>query len=239
MGIETPVWAVIPAAGSGSRMESSKPKQYLEFHDKTVLEHSIDRLLSMPEIDGAVLVLSEDDSYWEKLGYQAAKPLFLASGGAERQHSVVNGLQMLQYRCGNDCLALVHDAVRPLVRPQDLSRVIRAARDHTAGAILATPVADTLKLENAAGEIDCTQPRVGLWRALTPQVFHLQSLLNAYSRLADQKRSVTDDAEAMELSGLAPRLIRCDAGNIKITTPEDLELARLLWLYQRDQQDDE
>lgn len=239
MSKETPVWAVIPAAGSGRRMGSAIPKQYLGFHGKTVIEHCIDRLLAHAEIDGAILVLDEDDKRWEGLGYEASKPLFIAAGGSERQHSVYSGLVTLQYRCGNDCIALVHDAVRPLVSPGDLSRVIRAARDHSAGAILAAPVTDTLKLENRNGEVGSTLSREGLWRALTPQVFHLQPLLQAHKRLIDEQRQVTDDAEAVELAGYSPRLVPGSSINLKITMPEDLSLAEALWLYQRDEQNDE
>ena len=234
-----PVWAVVPAAGIGSRMGGEVPKQYLRFQGKTIIEHCLDRLLGQAEIDGAILVLGEQDRHWESLGYEASKPLFVAAGGDQRQHSVYSGLTTLQYRCGNDCIALVHDVVRPLVPARDLESVIRAARAHAVGAILAAPVTDTLKLENPGGEIAHTVSRDGLWRALTPQVFHLQPLLNAHKRLIDQGRIVTDDAEALELAGYAPRLVAGSAINLKITTPEDLALAEALWLYQRDQQDHE
>jgi 2-C-methyl-D-erythritol 4-phosphate cytidylyltransferase len=219
-------------------MGSAIPKQYLRFHGKTVIEHCLDRLLEQPEIEGVILVLDAEDEHWQELGYEAGKPLFIAAGGSERQHSVYSGLTTLQYRCGDDCLALVHDAVRPLVSAADLRRVIAAAREHTAGAILAAPVTDTLKLENPAGEIAETLPRDGLWRALTPQVFDLQLLLQAHKRLMYEQRRVTDDAEAMELAGYAPRLVSGSGINFKITMPEDLALAESLWLDQRNQQDD-
>ena len=230
---------MIPAAGSGTRMGGDIPKQYLAFHGKTLIEHTLDRLLAQAEIDGAILVLDENDRHWERLGYEASKPLFVAAGGSERQDSVYCGLTTLQHRCGTDCMALVHDAVRPLVSSRDLSRVIQAAREHPAGAILAAPVTDTLKLENRTGEIGSTLSREGLWRALTPQVFHLQPLLQAYKRVIDEGRRVTDDAEAVELAGYAPRLVPGSAINLKITVPEDLSLAEALWLHQRDEENDE
>lgn len=233
------VWAVVPAAGGGSRMQAAIVKQYLVFQGKTVLEHCLDRLLSHPQIDGAVLVLEDGDDHFQGLNYNADKPLFLATGGARRQDSVYSGLGTLQYRCGNDPLALVHDVARPLVRHEDLSKVIDAAREHAAGAILAAAVADTLKLANANGEIAATQSRERLWRALTPQVFHLQPLLNALERVERENLDVTDEAQALELQGLQPRLVAGSADNIKITRPGDLELAEMIWLHQRDQQDDE
>ena len=146
MGSEAPVWAVIPAAGRGTRMGSDIPKQYLEFHGKTLLEHSLDRLLSHPEIAGAVLVLDADDDHWGALNYEPQGPLFTTEGGDERLHSVYSGLTTLQYRCGNDAIALVHDAVRPLVSHDDLSRVIhgrgrlgdRGSSDLGLGTLLAS-----------------------------------------------------------------------------------------------------
>lgn len=239
MNSDKPVWAVIPAAGIGSRMGGETPKQYLRFQGKSVIQHSLDALLAHPEIEGAVLVLRDDDEFWDKLEYDSGKPLFTTTGGEQRLHSVYSGLTTLQYRCGNEVIALVHDAVRPVVAAEDLERVIAAARKHTAGAILAVPVADTLKLENDGGEINTTVSRDGLWRALTPQVFHLQPLLNALKKIIDEGLEVTDDASALELQGYSPALVSGRPDNIKITSPGDLRLAELIWLSQRDQHDDE
>ena len=239
MHSDTPVWAVIPAAGSGSRMLSSTPKQYLSFQGKTVLEHCLDRLLSHPAINGVVLVLGDGDDTWESLEYMSTKPLFTANGGAERHDSVYSGLTTLQYRCGNDALALVHDAARPLVSHSDLDAVIDAARRNEAGAILASPLTDTLKRQNERLEIDSTLSRQGLWRALTPQVFHLAPLLNALKRVIDDGLVVTDDAQAIEMIGYTPALVEGSADNFKITAPGDLQLAEQVWLNQRNQQDDE
>ncbi len=233
------VWAIIPAAGSGSRMHSSTAKQYLAFQGKTVIEHCLDRLLSHADIDGAVVVLSEDDGHWDKLAYTSNKPMFTAIGGSERQHSVYSGLTTLQHRCGNDIIALVHDSVRPLVGHADLGNVIDAARHNEAGAILATPVADSLKLQNERMEIASTMSREHLWRALTPQVFHLAPLLNALRRAIDDAVAITDDAQAVEMIGYAPTLVSGSADNFKITSPGDLELAEMIWLHQRDQHNDE
>lgn len=238
MATDKPVWAVVPAAGLGSRMEREIPKQYLVFQGKTILEHCLDRLLAHPQIAGAILVLRDDDRHWENLAYAPNKPLFTTEGGAERQHSVYSGLTTLQYRCGNDVIALVHDAVRPLVSSRDLGRVIDAAGNHTAGAILAAPVADTLKRDNGSGEIEATVDRARLWRALTPQVFHLQPLLNGLRRAIDAGEQTTDEAAAVEAMGYRPALVAGDESNLKITRPDDLRLAERIWLDQCDQQHD-
>ena len=184
-------------------------------------------------------MLRDDDEHWEMIAYTADKPLFTTTGGRQRHDSVYSGLTTLQYRFGNDAIALVHDAVRPLVSHRDLSNVIAAARQHTAGAILAAPVTDTLKRQGDSMEISATLSRDGLWRALTPQVFYLQPLLNALKQVIDRNLSVTDDAEAVELLGHAPRLVAGEADNFKITSPGDLPLAEKIWLNQRDQHDDE
>jgi 2-C-methyl-D-erythritol 4-phosphate cytidylyltransferase len=239
MSSNSTVWAIIPAAGIGSRMQSETAKQYLRFQGKTVIEHCLDRLLSHPQIDGAIVVLREDDRTWDELGYNSGKPVFTTNGGRERQHSVYSGLTTLQYRLGNDAIALVHDAVRPLVSHQDLSAVIDSARQHAAGAILAARVTDTLKLQTDDMEIASTLSRDLLWRALTPQVFHLQALLNALKQVIDQNLEITDDAQAIELMGHAPALVAGSADNFKITTRGDLALAEMVWLHQRDQQDNE
>jgi len=220
-------------------MRSDVPKQYLRLQGKTILEHCLDRLLSHPEIDGAIVVLDADDSHWDELGYRPQKPLFTTHGGAERQHSVYSGTTTLQYRCGDGAMALVHDAVRPLVSHRDLGRVIRAAIAHPAGAILASPVTDTLHRQNDALEIDATLSRERLWGALTPQVFHLAPLLNALQRAIAEGVAVTDEAQALKLIGYSPALVEGSTDNIKITTPGDLRLAETIWLNQRDQHDDE
>jgi 2-C-methyl-D-erythritol 4-phosphate cytidylyltransferase len=232
-----PVWAVIPAAGTGSRMHSDTAKQYLRFQGKTIIEHCLDRLLSHPRIDGAVVVIREDDSLWGELGYSSSKPVLTASGGLERQHSVYNGLTTLRHRIGSDAIALVHDVVRPLVSHLDLSAVIDAAQRHPVGAILASRVTDTLKLQTDNMEVMRTLSREGLWRALTPQAFHLQILLEALKKVIDDKLVITDDAQAIELAGHAPVLVEGSADNFKITTRGDLALAEMVWSNQRDQQD--
>ena len=174
------IWAVIPASGIGQRMQSDRPKQYLSFCNKTVIEHTLDRLLACDQVCGVILVLRADDEYWGKLQYTADKPLFIAHGGVERQDSVINGLNKLHEVDDTEtCLAMVHDAVRPLVKPQDLSSLIKAFDQNENGAILAAPIADTLKRADKFGCIAETVDRVGLWRAFTPQLFNSKLLLEA------------------------------------------------------------
>lgn len=238
MNPDSPIWALIPASGIGQRMHSETPKQYLVFQGKTILEHCLDRLLSHPRIEAAVIVLNEHDEYWEKLSYSSPKPIYTTLGGEQRHDSVYRGLLALQHRAVTDALILVHDAVRPLVTHLDLDKVIAAALGHEVGAILAAPVSDTLKLQSEIMEIISTVSRERLWRALTPQAFHQQPLLRALKSAIDKNLEISDDASALELLGYRPALVAGDADNIKITMPADLRLAELIWLNQRDQQDD-
>lgn len=220
-------WAVIPATGVGSRMQADRPKQYLQLQGKTLLEHTLDNLLSFPSITGLILVLHPQDAYWSGLQYQSEKPLLICEGGVERHHSVFNGLSLLQQHADENCLVMIHDAVRPFVMHQDLDRLLAAAQETDSGAILGAPVADTLKL-NDNGKIAGTRSRSGLWRAFTPQAFRLSLISRALQNVIDQQLEVTDDASAMEMAGFQPLLINSDLRNIKITHPQDLELARLL-----------
>ncbi len=221
-------WAVIPASGVGKRMQADRPKQYLRLSDKTILQHTLERLLSHPEINGAVLVLGEEDPFWERLLFTTDKPLLICHGGAQRQHSVYNGLLALHQHTNADPLVLIHDAVRPFVAHDDLSRLINLASSQPDGALLAAPVADTLKLADDLAQVIQTQDRHNLWRALTPQAFRLSIILAALKSAIDQDLEITDDASAMELAGYHPQLVSSSTVNFKITTADDLLLARYI-----------
>ena len=222
----TAVWAVIPATGVGNRMQADRPKQYLTLGPQTILEHTLERLLSHPDIDGAVLVLNAQDEYWPALHFHHEKPLLLCTGGEQRLHSVFNGLQRLQQQSNANPLVLIHDAVRPFVAHQDLSRLIAAALQQDDGALLAAAVADTLKLADDDGKVMRTQSREKLWRALTPQAFRLELISAALRDAIDKNLPITDDASAMELAGFHPQLLASASMNFKITTPDDLLLAQ-------------
>ena len=217
-------YAIIAAAGAGRRFGAALPKQYQMLDHRCVLRATLEALCRVP-LKHIVVVLAEDDPYWP--GWTAVNgiPLTTVVGGAERRLSVLNGLDKLADLCGEDDLVLVHDAARPLVPRSDLIKLIAAARSRH-GALLATPVADTLKSvsDNA---VDRTVPRAGLWRALTPQAFPFRVLREALRHTADAD-DVTDEASAVEIMGGRPRIVPGDASNIKITLAEDLEMARRL-----------
>jgi len=221
-------WVVLPATGTGQRMNASCPKQYLKLNNKTILEHTLDNLLSYPLITGAVLILNDSDQYWEKLNYKHQKPVLLCSGGEQRHHSVFNGLKKLKQYTQNNPYVLIHDAVRPFVSHADLDQLLVALDESDDGALLAVPVADTLKLSTHDQAVATTHPRDGLWRAFTPQAFRLDKIYSALKKVINYNLEITDDASAVELSGFHPKLVHGDVQNIKITTPQDLILAEKL-----------
>lgn len=216
---------MVPAAGVGARVGSDRPKQYLTLARRTVIEHSLARLLDHPVITGAVVAISTNDTYWAGLQYRHAKPVLVVAGGRERCDSVLNALRVLKDIAGNHDWVLVHDAARPCVRAADINNLIHLCREHPVGGILAIPVMDTIKRVDAAGVIDATIDRSSLWRAQTPQMFRLGALHGALEQALDAGAVVTDEASAMEWDGQWPLLVEGCADNIKITRPEDLALA--------------
>ncbi|MBI2780043.1 MAG: 2-C-methyl-D-erythritol 4-phosphate cytidylyltransferase [Gammaproteobacteria bacterium] len=228
-------WAVIPAAGTGSRMGAAIPKQYLPLLGSTVIEHTVRCFLNHPLIKGVVVVIAPHDVHWKQLPLQGAPSLLIAEGGVERYHSVLNGLAKLAGIAQPHDWVLVHDAARPCVRHDDIDHLIATLADHPVGGLLGVPVSDTVKRADSQGNVAETVSRVGLWRALTPQMFRLDDLSHALRHVVDNKLIVTDEAAAMELAGFSPRMVSGHADNIKITHPQDLALAELYLKQQENQ----
>jgi len=226
MTAERRYWAIVPAAGSGSRMGAALPKQYLRLGGRTVLEHALDTLLAIDALRGLVLVLAAGDDEWPRLAPRYAdQPLLVVSGGAERSHSVLNGLDALVGRAAADDWVLVHDAARPCVRLEDIRALMDGMDADSDGGLLGVPVADTMKRVDAYGRVAATVDRRGLWHALTPQMFRYTHLRAALRQAVAGRSAVTDEASAMELAGYRPRMVQGHRDNIKITLPADLELA--------------
>jgi len=231
-----PVWVVIPAAGVGARMHADRPKQYLHLAGRTVLEHSLGCFAHHPMVRGMVLVLSLDDAYWPELELHSSVPLHCVAGGEQRAQSVLNALNFLvalTHNEADDPWVLVHDAARPCVRREDIDLLLASLHDDPVGGLLGIPVRDTMKRADDNGLVMGTEPRAGLWHALTPQMFRLNLLQASLQRALEQGMSVTDESSAIELAGYCPRLIEGHADNIKITRPEDLALAEF-YLQQRE-----
>jgi 2-C-methyl-D-erythritol 4-phosphate cytidylyltransferase len=229
-------WVIIPAAGKGTRFGAEQPKQYLKLNDHTVIEHSLRAVLSHPDITGAMVALAADDHDWPGWRDVLGKPIFTCLGGTERMHSVFAALQALPATISEDQWVLVHDAARPCLNAVDLSRLLVMGRAHSVGALLASPLRDTLKIADDKHQTIKTPPRDKLWRALTPQLFRRGSLTRALNAAIRAGISVTDEAMAMERLNLKPLLIEGSEENIKITTPADLAYAEFI-LSRRAKQD--
>lgn len=219
-------WTVIPAAGTGRRMGAELPKQYLRLHGRSVLEWASGPFLLDANCRGVVLALAADDANWAQLNLQHPK-LQLATGGIQRADTVLAGLNVLlnELRADANDWVLVHDAARPCLHVDDLTALLQVASDEAVGALLATPLVDTLKQADADLRVAGTVPRAGLWRAQTPQMFRTGLLRDALLRAQARGVAVTDEASAVEALGLQPRLVPGRADNIKLTLPEDLVLA--------------
>ena len=226
-------WAVIPAAGIGERMQSDRPKQYLQLEDKLVIEHTLQRLASHPEIKGIVIAIAQEDEWWPTVSVVVSCPLYVVHGGEQRSHSVLNALDKLSTLVADDTWVLVHDAARPCLRQEDIDRLLSALSNHDVGGLLGIPVNDTVKRTSNDDVIMETIERRNLWRASTPQMFRLVILKSALQALREQNITVTDEASAIEFVGLEPVMVEGHADNIKITVSTDLALAQLFMQLQR------
>jgi 2-C-methyl-D-erythritol 4-phosphate cytidylyltransferase len=218
-------WAVVAAAGRGERFGHREPKQYARLGDRPVLSWSLGALLEETSIAAVVVALAPGDRRFARLAESRSPRVRRCEGGARRELSVANALRALEPDARDTDWVLVHDAARPCLRRSDVRALIDALADDPVGGLLAVPLGDTLKAEGADGRCERTVPREGLWRALTPQMFRYGVLRRALALSIDRERSVTDEAAAVELLGLRPRLVRGRGDNLKVTHPEDLVLA--------------
>lgn len=230
-------WAIVPAAGIGSRMNSDIPKQYLPLLGRTVLEHTLERLVNIDLIEGVVVCLSRQDSHWESLAISRHKKIVTVNGGAERMHSVYKALTFLEKEHGlQQEFVLVHDAVRPCVKSEDIEKLILAVAADEVGGLLATPAVDTLKRVDDNKRVIETLPREACWRAQTPQMFRLALLCKSIELLLNRNRIASDEAAAIEAAGFQPLIVEGSQENIKLTLPRDLALMETLLAGQQKQQ---
>ena len=217
---------IIPASGSGSRMKTSMPKQYLRLENGlSILDQSLKTLLKMDDILGCVVAIPQDDEYFHTSAYQKhGKMLAITEGGQERFHSVLNALNTLSEFANEDDWVLVHDAVRPCIKASDVQSLVNELRGGEDGGILATPVVDTLKYVDNS-EVRQTVDRKGLFQAQTPQMFKFGVLVKALENVISNNSHITDEAEAVAQIGGKVKIIIGSKNNIKITVTDDLKLA--------------
>jgi 2-C-methyl-D-erythritol 4-phosphate cytidylyltransferase len=220
-------YALVPCAGIGSRAGTGGPKQYRAVFGRPVVAHTLTALEALPALAATLVVLSPEDTQFEQAvpGFEGERGWVARCGGASRAETVANGLDELLARGAQPHdWVLVHDAARCLLRPEWVLRLLDACRDDEVGGLLALPVADTLKQEHE-GRVSATVDRAHKWAAQTPQMFRLGLLKPA---LAAAGPTVTDEASAVEALGHAPRLVRGELENLKLTWPEDFALAERL-----------
>jgi 2-C-methyl-D-erythritol 4-phosphate cytidylyltransferase len=223
-------YALIPAAGSGTRLGAEAPKQYLPLAGKPMLWHAVASVCVAP-IENVFVVLAPDDKEFSRHDWSAfagrLEPLYC--GGESRRDSVYNGLVAAMAAVDADDWILVHDAARPCLPKRDLASLIAETRDDRIGGILALPAADTVKKaakdESGALRVAGTEDRSQLWLAQTPQMFRAGLLTQA---LKQAKKAVTDEAGAIEQMGLKPRLVAGSRENIKVTFPGDMKIAEAI-----------
>ncbi len=232
------VHAMIVAAGRGSRFGASIAKQYTMLQGQTLLQHSVARLACSNYIDKCLLVIATDDSTAQTLDFTL--PIYYAIGGSERWQSVQAGVEAISNTGAKDTdLVLIHDAARPAVPSHDIDKVIEAAMLEPYGAILATPVADTLKESyidsSAHSELTNnhvytskqhsyakrTIDRSNMWQAQTPQVFRLEQLQLVLAHVSEHSLAITDEASAFEHLKMPIQLVSGSRQNIKLTYPDD------------------
>jgi 2-C-methyl-D-erythritol 4-phosphate cytidylyltransferase len=228
MAIPAKYFGLVPAGGFGTRFCGPKPKQYAQLGNQTVIEHSVQALLSDSRIGRVYVVCSEADAECEALFESESRVKVLKLAGQERVNTVLNALNyLLQNMLVQDTdWVLVHDAARPGLGKKQLVSLIDKGSDHVAGALLAIPLADTLKQGemNEEGEVtsQITIPRKGLWCAQTPQMFRAQALSMALAECLYKGMNVTDEANAIETMGISPLIVQGGLRNMKITLPDDL-----------------
>lgn len=232
-------YALVPAAGTGLRMEHTIPKQYLPLAGHPVIWHALRVLCTSTAIERVFVVLSTEDAHWPEQAMANLGPRLhvLRCGGQTRAQSVLNGLHAMTHMLGDiaEDWVLVHDAARPCLNMRLLEKLMSEVGEDAVGGLLALPVADTLKRvgtprDEVARSVG-TMPRDGLWQAQTPQMFRHGLLLRALATMdntAGKALAVTDEASAVEMLGLAPRLVTSTMSNLKVTYPADLQLAEYL-----------
>lgn len=233
---EFDVTVIIAAAGSGKRLNAGINKIWLELAGMTILERSIRVFLKSAFVTAIVVVVAEAEVaivqeviVRKNLGRKT--PIHVVSGGLERQDSVYNGLKFVKQNlpggAGTNQLVAIHDAARPLLTQDILTASVGAAFKYGAAGV-GVPVKDTIKQADPEGFITGTPERSTLWAIQTPQVFEFNLLWDCYHKAAGKGLYFSDDCGVVEHCGRRIRIIPGSYDNIKITTPEDIELAEII-----------
>lgn len=217
---------IIPASGTGVRMNAELPKQYLKLENGlTVLDQTLKTLLGIKQIKGCVIAIADNDTEFKhSLFANHNKLLATATGGKERFHSVMSALNSLRPFAKDNDWVLVHDAVRACIKASEVVNLIKQLENHSVGGLLATQVIDTIK-KSHHHTVEKTIDRSTLWQAQTPQMYRFGVLFKALENVIKNNLSITDEASSIEYLGLESVLVPASKSNLKITTKQDLDLA--------------
>ena len=223
------IFAIIPAAGTGTRLGDALPKQYLDVNGLPMIFHALSVLSRVARIEKITIILSPQDTHWELLMARPSDQFggrigTLRVGGQTRGASVLNGLNAMADEMNANDWVMVHDAARPCIRVELIEQFIDELQDDVIGGLLALPLSDTIKLNAGNLRVEKTLDRADIWRAQTPQMFRYGMLRTAMTRMID----ATDEAQAIEALGHQPKLVMGDSANLKVTYAPDLKLARML-----------
>jgi len=219
-------WCLVPAAGSGSRLDMTTPKQYMDLLGKPLICHTLDTLMSSKYISGVTVGLASGDERWQQCVSDEYAILGTYTGGDSRADTVLRGLYFLETHVGDEDWVLIHDAARPCIKTSDIERLVLARGARSSGALLAIKTTDTIKKQDEHRSSVQTIPRDKLWHAQTPQIFPYRTLRNALETC--DRACVSDESSAMEIAGYRPQLVNGAVENLKVTTFEDLELAKTI-----------
>ncbi|HSS27127.1 MAG TPA: 2-C-methyl-D-erythritol 4-phosphate cytidylyltransferase [Usitatibacter sp.] len=225
------VFALVLAAGQGTRIGDAVPKQYLPLAGKPMMFHSIEALSAVSRVERIFVVLAPMDRHWGSHDWSALPDKVEAAfcGGGHRAESVLNALKHIESRVAPDDWIMVHDAARPCIMTELVEQFLDEIGEDQVGGLLAMPLADTLKRGDEDQRVAQTVSRAGLWRAQTPQLFRYSILRKGI----EKSPKATDESEAVESLGHAPRLAEGENSNIKVTFAEDIALAELILQYKQ------
>jgi len=222
------VSAILLAGGRGLRMGSNTPKQYIPLHGKAVAIYALEALRSCPHIHEIIVVCAEP---YQPIFQHLSNEIVFAQPGRRRQDSVFNAFQLVSEECP---LVLIHDAARPFILQEDMNRVIRAGEQYGA-ATLASPVTSTIKRADSSGIVEETFDRKTLYAINTPQVLRKEILTEGFAKVQKSGVTVTDDVSLAEAINKPVKLVMGSDSNIKITTPEDLDIATVYLSKKREE----
>ena len=229
---EESLWIIVPAAGRGSRMDADLPKQYLPLLDHTVIEITLEKLLSLDNVEKIIVSLHAEDRHWQTLSCSQDPRIQTVIGGEERSLSVLAALKHIRKQAQKKDWVLIHDAARACIMTETVESMLETLGGEEIGGILAVASDDTLK-QVADQRISSTLDRHTIWRAQTPQVFRYDLLYRCLLRAVSDSVSITDDASAVEIGGYMPKVLPGRKDNIKITHPEDLRIAEFILRQQQ------